>query len=792
MKRNNAYTIMEVLGVVGILSVLAVVSVVTVSNFIDGSKRESTTYVAKALNMAVAKFDQSVPTPTVVDGLGRFVGNNMTALVTRPPSDEGLATEDLPETLVIHNLMQETEGDNGPYGPFLGSYLKPVFNSPGSDDYRAVWVNGMSDYDPGKFVIIGKGQPLPTKSDGSPYPGLTQNSRGIVALDSSGVDYNIANEPPNPLSIVAGQVGDSAIYAEADQTVTAAGNTLTLYASTGGTVEPSQPVVATGPVSFQAVPISSDWEFSHWSGGLAGQPQSGTIELTQPVTATAFFKARQVNVSIYGHPVNGGAVSGSGTYSSGDVINISAEPAAGWVFNGWVVGSGIDPNEASQSVIASSDAAFVARFVMEDSFSSGAPTPTPTPTATPDPEAPTPTPTPEPTPEPTPVYYGYDVTTGVPEAPGEVLLSGYSSSYIGEQTELVATTFDTAGATRANAVLTIYVPYGFTITDAAPYVVGDLGSELQLIGNFGQYASWGGNLAPYEVVSAAAQIIGVIPGEFKFYATITSSGGTAESELSFRVMGVDPNLEAFLYSSDKQAYLDSLDETSKELLFLAASKAMDGWETWVTYAVTDAMAELGLAFYPPTQQFLPAISMFGGLVPLAPGYMPFVESPDQVYANLQDLSVILRGNDNLDQWKAELIEGIIFTSPQPAVFPPPSLDALRAQLNAMSLEDLLNTDAAKVADPRLVGLEIPSGSIPGLRWYDPNGAPQNPYEAASVTKALREGSIVANIAVYYWAANGFDINQIDWDGVPVVDISSYLPSPTPTPGPDSGGDPVSP
>ena len=275
-----------------------------------------------------------------------------------------------------------------------------------------------------------------------------------------------------------------------------------------------------------------------------------------------------------------------------------------------------------------------------------------------------------------------------------------------------------------------------------------------------QAAVWTGELAPYETLNVDFTVNGNVVGAHNVYGTVSSTGGTAEAAKDLRVVGVDPDLQAFLDSTDKVAYAATLSEDDMQLLLDAAARTMDGWDPTLKTTTIAAMWELGLAYYPPYDEFLEGALIFGTPVAFAPGYMPFTETTSQPYGDLESLCLILNGNSDTVAWRAYLILAIISYTPVadwPAGWP----DAL----NAMTLEEILSGGFANSIDTRLAGLTFPSGSVPGFSWYDPNGAPINEYEAAVITQALRGGSVTARSAVEYWVANGFNPDVIDWTGI---------------------------
>jgi PKD repeat protein len=106
----------------------------------------------------------------------------------------------------------------------------------------------------------------------------------------------------------------------------------------GGSVTraPDQPTYHYGAViTLTAVPLNG-WTFSAWSGAVSGNvnPITTTINADQIVTAT--FTQNDYTLTV--NTVGNGTVSrypDQSTYHSGDVITLTALPAANWAFTNW-------------------------------------------------------------------------------------------------------------------------------------------------------------------------------------------------------------------------------------------------------------------------------------------------------------------------------------------------------------------------------------------------------------------------------------------------------------------------
>ena len=95
----------------------------------------------------------------------------------------------------------------------------------------------------------------------------------------------------------------------------------------------------TGPYHFgDAVLLTATaavgWSFDHWSGDLGGSTNPGTLTITRNMTVNAqFTDTYTLTVDVGGS----GSVNrnSTGPYHYGDVVRLTAVPAAGWFFDHW-------------------------------------------------------------------------------------------------------------------------------------------------------------------------------------------------------------------------------------------------------------------------------------------------------------------------------------------------------------------------------------------------------------------------------------------------------------------------
>jgi uncharacterized repeat protein (TIGR02543 family) len=141
---------------------------------------------------------------------------------------------------------------------------------------------------------------------------------------------------------LTGSANPASITMSANRTVTATfvaiQRTLTVNVVGGGSVakSPEKATYNNGEVvQLTAIPAGG-WVFGGWSGDLTGSanPASITMSANRTVTATFVLIQRTLTVNVAGS----GTVAKSpdkATYNDGEVVQLTATPAAGWTFSGW-------------------------------------------------------------------------------------------------------------------------------------------------------------------------------------------------------------------------------------------------------------------------------------------------------------------------------------------------------------------------------------------------------------------------------------------------------------------------
>ena len=340
---------MEVVGVIGIIGLLTALAIPIFRTSGDAAQLAAAKYNANVLNMSLDKFNLSGISVQDTLNPSSLRVLNMTADVIRPVDVVGLDESQLPETLVCGMLASEFMFAQRSYGPFLPPYLKPQFATAdqlGLNTPRVVWVNGLSDSDPGRFEAVGKGLTF-TNPDGSTvsmaaHLGLPADVPGIIGLSRDGIETALVG---SSMVQTGGRAGIDATYGESvPEPSTYYTLTLSAFNPSEGTVSPTNSSGEQAQIDYSATP-NLGYVFSHWDGALTGQPASGSISPGQmpfPTNsnkqARAYFKsAGSVPVTITVEPLEGGSVSGAGDYPLYQLspVNIEAIPNDGWVFDGW-------------------------------------------------------------------------------------------------------------------------------------------------------------------------------------------------------------------------------------------------------------------------------------------------------------------------------------------------------------------------------------------------------------------------------------------------------------------------
>jgi hypothetical protein len=148
--------------------------------------------------------------------------------------------------------------------------------------------------------------------------------------------------------------------------------TLTMAVSGSGITNPAVGVHTYAPSTFVAITAipAAGWFFDSWSGNLSGSDNPDTIIMDSNKSITANFAEippahYTLIMSVSGSGSTNPAV-GVHTYAPGTIVEIRANPAAGWFFDSWSgdVGDVADPESATTTVTMDSDKTVTANFAV--------------------------------------------------------------------------------------------------------------------------------------------------------------------------------------------------------------------------------------------------------------------------------------------------------------------------------------------------------------------------------------------------------------------------------------------
>jgi gliding motility-associated-like protein/uncharacterized repeat protein (TIGR02543 family) len=133
--------------------------------------------------------------------------------------------------------------------------------------------------------------------------------------------------------------------------------------STGGSVTGAGLYDEGTVVTLTATPAEG-YTFTGWSGDASGTSSSTTITMSGNKSVTANFQEQTSTVTYTLHtsvaPMEGGIVTGEGTYSAGTNVTLIATPASGYIFTGW--SGDIAGISASVTVTMNSNKSVTANF----------------------------------------------------------------------------------------------------------------------------------------------------------------------------------------------------------------------------------------------------------------------------------------------------------------------------------------------------------------------------------------------------------------------------------------------
>ena len=132
----------------------------------------------------------------------------------------------------------------------------------------------------------------------------------------------------------------------------------------GGFVVPSGGTYAVNTSVMMVAIANMGWRFHHWSGDLTGSVNPTTILMNTSKNVTAVFVQQfALTTAVTGF---GSVVPSGGTYDAGEVVELTANPGAGWRFDHWsgdLIGSA-NPASITMNATKSVTAVFIAQFAL--------------------------------------------------------------------------------------------------------------------------------------------------------------------------------------------------------------------------------------------------------------------------------------------------------------------------------------------------------------------------------------------------------------------------------------------
>jgi hypothetical protein len=245
----------------------------------------------------------------------------------------------------------------------------PVNNQAGTYVAAPTTLDFNGDFTLSVWVNITNGLPLyhvhNLISDG--IDSTCANFRIISDADTNGDDY---------LQFVSGQTNGELVDIHAfvpplrntwwQAVVVRSGTNLSLF--TNGTLVTATNSTATlldlPEIWLGSMPLSADETpfFGEYplDGGIADVRMYGRALSASEVQQVYAYEFPTATVTLIADPTNGGVLTGSGTFTIGSQVEVSATANDGWTFNGWNDGSTQNPRTIT---VPSNDVAYVASFV---------------------------------------------------------------------------------------------------------------------------------------------------------------------------------------------------------------------------------------------------------------------------------------------------------------------------------------------------------------------------------------------------------------------------------------------
>ncbi len=104
---------------------------------------------------------------------------------------------------------------------------------------------------------------------------------------------------------------------------------------------------------------NTGFTFDHWNDGTTQNPRQITV--TGNATYTAYFIQNQYTITVSSNPIDGGSVTGGGTYYYGDQVSLVASPHQGYTFSQWQDGN----TNSSRTITVTGNASYTAYFSVQ-------------------------------------------------------------------------------------------------------------------------------------------------------------------------------------------------------------------------------------------------------------------------------------------------------------------------------------------------------------------------------------------------------------------------------------------
>jgi alpha-tubulin suppressor-like RCC1 family protein len=216
------------------------------------------------------------------------------------------------------------------------------------------------DVIPGLAVLWSSSDPTVAEVDAQGQVTARASGDAEISATHGGLSgtLNIRVRPPlHVLTVAGGGTGSGVVTSSPDgiqcavTAGTASGACATSFAN--GT-----------SVTLTAVPDAGGHTFDGWAGGCTGTGPC-TVSITQARSVLASFSEPRYRIVASANPVEGGTISGGGTFPAGEVVTLVATPALGYVFVDWTEGADVVSSSASYTFTAEADRSLFANFELD-------------------------------------------------------------------------------------------------------------------------------------------------------------------------------------------------------------------------------------------------------------------------------------------------------------------------------------------------------------------------------------------------------------------------------------------